>query len=90
MLLFYIIAWIALLLLLGLSVLSAYLPLGQFHPIANFVIAAIQAAIVFVIFMRVRQPPPIKRVFAGAGFFWLFFLLGLGIIDYLTRSNFPS
>jgi len=27
-----------------------------------------------------------KRGFAGAGFFWLIFLFGLGAIDYLTRA----
>ncbi|HWE72335.1 MAG TPA: cytochrome C oxidase subunit IV family protein [Stellaceae bacterium] len=87
MLLPYLIAWMALLALLGLSVLTAYLPLGHFHPLANFSIAIVQAAIVFTIFMRLREPPPIKRVFAGAGFFWLTFLFGIGIIDYLTRAH---
>lgn len=90
MLLPYLGAWAVLLLLLGLSVASAYLPLGEFHPLANFGIAAIQAAIVFTAFMRVRNPPAIKWIFAGAGFFWLLFLFGLGIIDYLTRQGFPS
>lgn len=87
MLLPYLIAWVILLALLGLSVLTAYLPLGSFHPLANFSIAIVQAAIVFTIFMRLREPPVIKRVFAGAGFFWLTFLFGIGIIDYLTRAR---
>jgi caa(3)-type oxidase subunit IV len=87
MLLPYLIAWVTLLGLLGLSVLTAYLPLGSFHPLANFTIAIVQAAIVFTIFMRLREPPAIKRVFAGAGFFWLMFLFGIGIIDYLTRTH---
>lgn len=89
MLLSYVIAWVVLLLLLGASIGSAYLPLGSFHPLANFAIAAIQAAIVFAVFMRLRDPPAIKRVFAGAGFFWLLFLFGIGAIDYLTRAGFP-
>jgi len=87
MLLPYLLAWLVLLVLLGLSVLTAYLPLGAFHPLANFTIAIVQAAIVFTIFMRLREPPAIKRVFAGAGFFWLIFMFGLGAIDYLTRSH---
>jgi hypothetical protein len=42
------------------------------------------------VFMRLREPPAIKWVFAGAGFFWLLFLFGLGVIDYLTRAGFPD
>jgi caa(3)-type oxidase subunit IV len=91
MLLPYAIAWIVLLALLGLSVLTAYLPLGAaMHPLANFLIATIQAAIVFTIFMRLRHPPAIKWVFAGAGFFWLFFLFALGVVDYLSRQGYPG
>jgi cytochrome c oxidase subunit IV len=90
MLMPYLLSWLALLVLLGLSVLTAYLPLGGLHPLANFAIAAIQASIVFAVFMRLREPPAIKWVFAGAGFFWLLFLFGLGVIDYLTRAGFPG
>lgn len=88
--LLYVISWFVLLLLLGASVGSAYLPLGSFHPLANFGIAAIQAAIVFAVFMRLRHPPAIKWIFAGVGFFWLIFLFGLGVVDYLTRAGFPG
>jgi cytochrome c oxidase subunit IV len=90
MLIPYLIAWLVLMGLLGLSILTAYLPLGQFHPLANFGIAVVQAAIVLAIFMRLKDPPAIKRVFAGAGFFWLLFLFGIGVIDYLTRAGFPG
>ena len=86
MLLPYLLSWLVLLLLLGVSVFTAYLPLGSWHPLANFGIAALQATIVFAVFMRLREPPAIKQVFALGGFFWLIFLFGLGAIDYLTRA----
>lgn len=86
----YIVAWLVLMLLLGLSVLSAYLNIGIFHPIVNFGIAATQAAIVFVMFMRLRGRPSIKWIFAAAGFFWLMFLYGLSTVDYATRTGFPT
>jgi caa(3)-type oxidase subunit IV len=89
-LLSYVVAWAVLMLLLGLSVLSAYLDIGIFHPIVNFGIAATQAAIVFIVFMRLRGRPQLKWIFAGAGFFWLLFLFGLGTIDYVTRSGWPT
>jgi caa(3)-type oxidase subunit IV len=86
----YVIGWAVMMLLLGLSVLSAYLDIGIFHPVVNFGIAATQAAIIFIIFMRLRGRPSLKWVFAAAGFFWLMFLYGISTVDYATRSGFPS
>lgn len=86
----YLVAWLVLMLLLGLSVLSAYQDIRIFHPIVNFGIAATQAAIIFLVFMRLRGRPSLKWVFAAGGFFWLSFLYGLGVIDWLTRSGYPT
>jgi cytochrome c oxidase subunit IV len=85
----YLIGWAVLLLLLGLSVLSAYLDIGIWHPIVTFGIAFTQAAIIFIIFMRLRDRASMNWVFAGAGFFWLMFLFGLSTVDYATRLGFP-
>jgi hypothetical protein len=51
--------------------------------------SATQAAIVFILFMKLRGRPSLKWVFAAAGFFWLMFLFGLATVDYATRSGFP-
>lgn len=85
----YVIAWLALLLLTGLSLLSAYLGLGVYAPIIEFGIAATQAAIIFVLFMRLKGRPALKWLFAGAGFFWLLFLYGISMTDYATRRGWP-
>jgi len=85
----YVIAWLVLLLLTALSLLSAYLRLGAFGPIVQFGSAATQAAIVFVLFMRLKSQPSLNWLFAGAGFFWLLFLYGLSMTDYLTRRGWP-
>ena len=84
------VAWLVLLLLTGISLLSAYLGLGVYAPVIQFGIAATQAAIVFILFMRLRGPPSLKWIFAGAGFFWLLFLYGLSTTDYATRQGWPS
>lgn len=86
----YLIGWAVMMLLLGVSVLSAYEDIGIFHPIVNFGVAATQAAIIFIIFMRLRERPSLKWVFAGAGFFWLMFLFSLSAVDYATRTGYPS
>lgn len=85
----YVIAWIVLLLLLGASIVAAYMPIGVFHLVTAFGIAATQAAIIFIVFMRLRGRPSLKWVFAGAGFFWLIFLYGLSLTDYWTRTIVP-
>jgi cytochrome c oxidase subunit 4 len=85
----YVGAWLVLLLLTGVSLLSAYLPLGVFRPIVQFGVAATEAAIVFVLFMRLKSQPSLNWLFAGAGFFWLLFLYGLSMTDYLTRRGWP-
>ena len=86
----FVVAWIVLMALLGLSVASAYLDIGRFHALVNFGIAATQAAIVFIFFMRLREAARLRWVFAGAGFFWLVFLFAIGVIDYATRAGWPS
>ncbi|MBV8889164.1 MAG: caa(3)-type oxidase subunit IV [Alphaproteobacteria bacterium] len=88
--LLYVIAWLTMLLLAGISLGSAYLELGVLAPVVEFGIAASQAAILFVLFMRLKGPPSLKWLFAGSGFFWLLFLYGLSMTDYATRRGWPS
>jgi cytochrome c oxidase subunit IV len=85
----YVVAWLVLLVLTGLSLLSAYLSLGVYAPIVEFGIAASQAAIVFILFMRLKGRPSLKWLFAATGFFWLLYLYGLSMTDYATRRGWP-
>jgi len=85
----FVIAWLVLTLLTGLSLWTAFLGLGLWAPVIEFGIAAMQAATVFVLFMRLKGPPSLKWVVAGTGFFWLLFLYGLSMTDYVTRRSWP-
>jgi cytochrome c oxidase subunit IV len=85
----FVLAWAVLLLLFGISLWTAFLGLGRWGPIAEFGIAALQAAAVFILFMRLKGPPSLKWIFAGSGFFWLIFLYGLSFTDYATRRGWP-
>ncbi len=85
----FVVAWAALLLLAGLSVWTAFRGLGIWAPMAEFGIAALQAAMLFILFMRLKGPPSLKWVFAGGGFFWLLFLYGLSMTDYADRRGWP-
>lgn len=86
----FVVAWIVLLVLAGVSFWAAFLSLGIWAPMVQFGIAAIQAAILFVLFMRLKGPPSLKWVVAGTGFIWLLFLYGISMTDYGTRSGWPS
>jgi caa(3)-type oxidase subunit IV len=86
----FVIAWLVMLLLAGVSIWSAFLGLGRFAPIVEFGVAATQAAILFILFMRLKGPPSVKWVFAGSGFFWLLFLYGITMTDYASRQGWPS
>lgn len=87
--LLFIVAWLVLLLLTGVSIGTAFLGLRLYAAVIQFGIAATQAAILFILFMRLKGPPSLKWVFAGSGFFWLLFLYGLSMTDYATRRGWP-
>ncbi len=83
-------AWAALLVLLACSVGGAWLPIGAAgHAALPLGIAATQAAILLLLFMKLRGAPQLKWLVAGAGFFWLALLLGLSRADYFTRTGWP-
>lgn len=86
----FVVTWLILIVLAGLSVFSAFAKLAVGGPVVQFGLAASQAAIIFILFMRLKGPPTLKWVFAGAGFFWLIFLYGLSMTDYATRQGWPT
>jgi cytochrome c oxidase subunit 4 len=86
----FVLAWLLLLVLAGASAGTAFLGLGVWATVVQFGIAAIQVAIVFILFMRLKGPASLKWVFAAAGFFWLLFLYGLTMTDYASRNGWPS
>lgn len=85
----FVIAWLILLVLAGVSLFTAFLGMGLWGPVAEYGIAAMQAAIVFILFMRLKGPPSLRWVFAFTGFFWLMFLFGLSMTDYAVRRGWP-
>lgn len=86
----FIIAWAVMLVLAGLSLLSAFLGLGVWAPVIQFGLAAIQVSVLFILFMRLKGPPSLTWVFAITGFLWLSFLYGLSMTDYSNRRGWPQ
>jgi cytochrome c oxidase subunit 4 len=82
--------WLAVLVLLGISLGSAYVPLGRFNSIVCVSIAFVQALLVWTFFMRLRWSGPLVRLIAVVGLIWFLLLLGLSLTDYLTRHTVGS
>jgi len=78
--------WLALLVLLAITVGSAYIPLGIFNGIINYSVAAAKAALVLIFFMHLDRSRALIRLTAAAGVFWVIFLFSLSFGDYLTRN----
>lgn len=76
---------VGLLLLLALTVGSAYVHFGEFNTAVAMLIAAVKASLIVLFFMHVRQANPLLRLFVCAGFFWLGLMLVMTLSDYLTR-----
>jgi cytochrome c oxidase subunit IV len=85
----FVLAWIFMLALSGISMGVAFLGLGIWAPMIQFGISAIQTAIIFILFMRLKGSPSLKWVFAVTGFLWLLFLYGLSMTDYSNRQGWP-
>ena len=82
-----VLTWLALLALVALTLGLAYVPLGAFNIVVALGIAAVKAALVVTIFMKLFRSPVLTRVAAAAGLFWLAILFSLAATDYLTRND---
>ena len=79
-----ILAWIALLVLLAAEAFGTLrVGLGNAAPFVGLTMAAIVA----LVFMRARTTTSLSQFFLIAGVFWLIVLLGLGIMDPITRHD---
>jgi len=76
--------WAALMLVLAVSILYAFL--GAPFPLpVNLTIAAAMAVVIGVIFMRLISESPLIRLAAGGALIWLVFMFSLSFADYVMR-----
>lgn len=69
-----------------ITVLIAYVDLGVFNTTIALGIAFFKAALVILYFMHVRYSSNLVKVYAAAGFVWLFILMVFTLGDVFTRS----
>ena len=78
--------YLALLILLAISVGLRLFHLGVLESVWLLAIAGIEAVVVLLFFMRVQASSKLIWLFAGGGFLWLGILLVFVITDYISRS----
>lgn len=80
-----VLTFLALMALLAVNVtLGATLPFAHVWALELTVVAAM-ALIVLLVSMEVLHEPPLVKLFAGLGFFWVAILMGMTLTDYLGR-----
>ena len=82
----FVLVWITLLILTGLTVYASTVELGPFNAIVALTIATMKALLVLLFFMELRYSTALTKVAAVAAIFWLILLSGLSLSDYLTRG----
>ena len=86
----YVIVFLTLLVLTGLTTLLAHLDLGRFNLTVALLIAAAKGFLVALFFMHLVQTPYRTQFIAAAGIFWLALLIVLTLSDVLTRGWFDQ
>src|SRR5205085_2277541 len=76
------------LLMIGLivTVIAAFIPLGELNMIVAMTIATIKAALVVLYFMHAKFASRLTKVFVSASFLWLVILFALTWSDYISRD----
>jgi cytochrome c oxidase subunit 4 len=77
--------WAALMLLLTLTLVIAYVPMGLVTPAAGILIAFVKAGLVILLFMELAKARPLIRLAAMAGVVFLAVLFALTLADVLSR-----
>jgi cytochrome c oxidase subunit 4 len=83
----YIGVWVALMCLTATTAAVSWIELGPFNVVLALVIATSKMLLVALFFMGVKYiSQKMTIVVIIAGLFWLFILLSLSLMDYMSRS----
>lgn len=79
--------YVALMVLLALTLFAAHFPLGPIALLIALAIAAAKAALVILVFMHVKYSTRVTWLFVAAGFLWLTILFSLTFAEYIGRTH---
>ena len=80
-------AWVALLMLLGATIAASLLQIGEWRQVANLMIAGTKAAIIVSVFMKLGRESGLVRVAFAVGGMLLLAFAGLLTADYQLRPK---
>jgi cytochrome c oxidase subunit 4 len=80
---------VALLALLALTWMIAYVDLGPFNLVVALAIAITKAIVIAFFFMHIKGSSRILHLAAVAGVIWLLIMISLTLSDYSTRGWVP-
>ena len=80
----------ALMVLTGVTVSAAYVDLAPFNFAVAMLIAGFKASLVVWFFMHVKYQSHLTKLTVATGLFFLAILLGLSLVDYVSRDNFTG
>ena len=84
----YLLVYVVLLCLLGLTIGASYLDIGRYpNNIIAIGIAIIKMLLIILIFMHMKYERWITWFFAAAGMVWLCIMISLMMTDYLSRNH---
>lgn len=78
--------WAALLVLLLLSLIAAYIPMGRITTASGIVIAGAKSTLVVLLFMELASAKALIRLAAISGLVFLIAMFALTFADVLARS----
>ena len=81
----YLLVWVALMVLVALTVASSYVKLGPFNLAVSLAISAAKTALVMTLYMELRREHGTVVVFAITGFCWLGLMIAPTVADIATR-----
>jgi cytochrome c oxidase subunit IV len=81
----YLLVWVALMVLVALTVASSYVKLGSFNLAVSMAISAAKTALVMTLYMELRREQGTVIVFAITGFCWLALMIAPTVADIATR-----
>jgi cytochrome c oxidase subunit 4 len=79
--------WAALMALLVLSLVLAYVPMGKFTAAPGIVIAFVKAGLVVALFMELVKSKPLVRLAALSGLVFVLVMFALTLADVLSRHR---
>jgi cytochrome c oxidase subunit 4 len=83
----YVIVFVTLMVLGGLTVGVAFLNLGAFNNFIALTIAVTKAVLIMAFFMHLKYSDKLTLIVGTMGFFWLLIFFAITIGDYVARGS---